>query len=53
MGKRQKMPKEEARKPGSYQKPHVPANCNPSHRKTNANKAEEEADANAVAKTLQ
>src|SRR6266511_1076255 len=45
MGKRRKRPKKRARKPGSYQKPHIPANCNPSHRKTSADKAKEEADA--------
>ena len=53
MGKRRKRPKKRARKPGSYQKPHIHANCNPSHRKTSADKAKEEADAKAVVKTLQ
>jgi len=52
-GKGRKRPKKRARESGSYPKPHVPANCNPSHRKTSADKAKEEADAKAVAKALQ
>src|SRR6266542_977765 len=53
MGKRRKRPKKRARKPGLYQKPHISANCNLSHRKMSTDKAKEEADAKAVAKTLQ
>ena len=47
-----KRPKKGGRRPGSYQTPPMSHTSNTLHRKTSADKAQEEAAAKAAAKTL-